>query len=179
MLVVILILAVWTDLQQHRIPNFVSLGGIILGIAAHTWTSGAMGLLTGAGGAAVGMGIFLPFYLSHGMGAGDVKLMGAAGAFLGPKYALLASGLSLGAGGALAVFILISHGGLKPMAARYMATIKYLLVTGKVSHMPPAEGEVAAVKFPYAAAIAIGTLATMWWIHTRPGLTDFLLLPIR
>jgi len=164
LLIMILIGAVWSDIQRHRIPNILSLGGIILGIAAHTWMNGASGLLTGIGGATVGMGIFLPFYLGQGMGAGDVKLMGAAGAFLGPEYALLATGLSLGSGGVLAIVILASRGGLKPLATRYLSTIKCLSVTGKLSYIPPAPGEVATIKFPYAIAIGIGTLATLWWI---------------
>ena len=179
LLLVIMSITVWTDLQHNRIPNIVSLGGIILGTVVHTYTSGIPGLISGLGGAAVGMGIFLPFYLSHGMGAGDVKLMGAVGAFLGPKYALLATGLSLGAGGILAILILIIRGGFKPLAERYMATLKCLFVTGKVSHMPPAPGEVAAMKYPYATAIGIGTLVTLWWSTALQGLTDFILLPIK
>ena len=163
-LLIILTAAAWTDIQRHRIPNILSLGGIVLGIAIHTWTSGTQGLLTGVGGAAVGMSIFLPFYLLRGMGAGDVKLMGTVGAFLGPKFALLATGLSLAAGGVLAITILVSHGGFKPLASRYLATIKCLFTTGKLSHVPPAPGEVATIKFPYASAIGIGTLAALWWI---------------
>ena len=52
-LLTLLLIAVWTDLQRHRIPNIVSLGGIILGVVAHTWMDGYSGFLTGAGGVAV------------------------------------------------------------------------------------------------------------------------------
>jgi prepilin peptidase CpaA len=120
------------------------------------------------------MGIFLPLYLARGMGAGDVKLMGAVGAFLGPANALLATGLSLAAGGVMAFIILISRGGLLPMAKRYWATIKCLVMTQKLVHQPPATGEVATMKFPYAAAIGIGTVATLWWINELQELSDFL-----
>jgi len=179
LLLILLAIAVWTDLQRHRIPNIVSLGGIVLGVVTHTWYSGFPGFLTGIGGTAVGMGVFLPFYLLRGMGAGDVKLMGTVGAFLGPKYGLLASGLCLGAGGVLALIILISRGGLAPLANRYMSTLKCLLVTGKVSHTPPDPNEVAAVKFPYATAIGIGTLVTLWWMDALQGFTEFLLQATR
>ena len=164
LLLLLLVVAAGIDMQQHRIPNVLSLGGIVLGILLQGWASGFSGAIAGVGGAAVGIGVFLPFYLAHGMGAGDVRLMGTAGAFLGPKYALLATGLSLGAGGVLAIIILVTRGGFKPLAARYLATIKFLLVTGRLSHEPPAPGEVAAVKFPYAIAIGIGTLGTLWWM---------------
>ena len=150
-----------------------------MGVVAHTWMDGYSGFLTGAGGVAVGMGVFLPFYLSRGMGAGDVKLMGTVGAFLGPKYALLASGLCLGAGGVLAIIILISRGGFKDLAIRYLSTFKCLVTTGKLSHIPPEPGEVASVKFPYATAIGIGTLATLWWMGALQGFTEFLLTATR
>jgi prepilin peptidase CpaA len=163
-LLLILVCAAIIDILQHRIPNLLSLGGIVVGISLRTWMSGVSGMLHALGGFAIGTGIFLPFYLLHGMGAGDVKLMGAVGTFLGPKLALLATGLSLGAGGILAIIILISRGGFKPLATRYLATIKCLFVTGKLNHIPPAPGEVATLKFPYASAIGIGTLGALWWI---------------
>jgi prepilin peptidase CpaA len=179
MILPILIIAVWYDVHQHRIPNALSLGGMILGIMLQIGISGSAGLLAGLGGTAVGIGIFLPFYLLHGMGAGDVKLMGAVGAFLGPYDALLATGLSLGAGGVMALVILLLRGGLSPLAKRYWATLKCLLLTHKLIHQPPAEGEIAAMKFPYAAAIGIGTLAAMWWLSALHPLFGFLLHSIR
>jgi prepilin peptidase CpaA len=178
-LLLLLVIAAGIDMQRHRIPNVLSLGGIVLGIALQGWASGLPGIIAGAGGTAVGIGIFLPFYLAHGMGAGDVKLMGTVGAFLGPKFALLASGLCLGAGGVLAIIILISRGGLKDLAIRYMSTFKCLITTGKLSHIPPKPGEVASVKFPYATAIGIGTLVTLWWMGAFQGFTEFLLTATR
>ena len=175
----ILLLASWTDLQQHRIPNVLSLGGILLALALQTWVSGVSGLATGLAGAAVGIGILLPFYMLKGMGAGDVKLMGAVGAFLGPHNAMLATGLSLGAGGLLAIIILAIRGGLKPLAVRYFNTLKCLLVTGKVSHQSPEPGEVAATKFPYAAAIGIGTVVALWWLNILQDMTGFIVSMIR
>ena len=178
-LLLILLLAAWTDLQQHRIPNVLSLGGIVLGIVLHTWISGFSGFAIGLAGAAVGIGILLPFYLLKGMGAGDVKLMGAVGAFLGPHNAMLATGLSLGAGGLLGVIILVLRGGLKPLALRYYGTLKCLLITGKISHQAPETGEVAATKFPYAAAIGIGTVVALWWLNILQDMIGFIIQMIR
>ena len=175
----ILVLASWTDLQQHRIPNVLSLGGILLGIALHTWVSGITGFATGLLGTAVGMGILIPFYLHRGMGAGDVKLMGTVGAFLGPHNALLATGLSLAVGGLLGIIILLLRGGLKPLALRYFGTLKCFLLTGKLSHQPPETGEVAATKFPYAAAIGIGTVVSLWWLNILQDMIGFIIQMIR
>lgn len=179
MILALLIIAVWYDVHQHRIPNALSLGGILLGILLQTWTSGLSGLIAGLGGTAVAIGILLPFHLLQGMGAGDVKLMGAVGAFLGPHDALLATGLSLGAGGIMAFIILLVRGGLIPFATRYWATLRCLLMTHRLIHQPPAKGEVAGMKFPYAAAIGIGTLAAMWWLSALQPLFGLLMQSIR
>lgn len=176
LLLSILAIAVWIDVRHHRIPNALSLGGIAMGTALQATVSGFSGLAAGLAGAAVAIGIFLPFYIFRGMGAGDVKLMGAVGAFLGPHNALLATGLSLGAGGLLALLMLIARGGLRPLARRYWATLKCLLITRKFIHEPPGRGEVAAMKFPYAAAIGIGTLAAIVWLSTLPDLFGFISL---
>lgn len=179
LLLSILAIAVWIDIRRHRIPNVLSLGGIALGTALQASVSGLSGLAAGLAGAAVAIGILLPFYMFRGMGAGDVKLMGAVGAFLGPHKVLLATGLSLGAGGVLALLILMARGGLRPLARRYWATLKCLLITRKFIHEPPGKGEVAAMKFPYAAAIGIGTLAAIMWLSTLPDLSGFISLLTR
>ena len=178
-LLIILAITAWTDLNFHRIPNVLSLGGIALAIVLHSWTAGGSGLLTSIGGAAVGMSIFLPFYLLHGMSAGDVKLIGTVGAFLGPHNAMLAAGFSLVAGGILALVILLTRGGLGDLVKRYWSTLKCFVYTHKFVHPPPSIGEVAAMKFPYASAIGTGTLVMLWWTNELQGLTDFLSTLIR
>ena len=57
------------------------------------------------------------------------------------------------------------------MARRYASTLQCLALTGNWSFVPPAGDEPAATRFPYALAIATGTLATMWWSGT---LSDFI-----
>jgi prepilin peptidase CpaA len=162
------------DLRSHRVPNWISLGGTVLALGLYIALPGAgrEGLLTGLGGCAVGLAIFLPFYIKGGMGAGDVKLMAMAGTFLGPYHALLAAGLGLGMGSLLGLTILLYRHGALLMARRYLSTFQCLTVTGKWCYVPPAADEPAAQRFPYAAAIAIGTLATLWWTDTLPEFTD-------
>jgi hypothetical protein len=79
----------------------------------------------------------------------------------------------------LAVVILIRKGGLMDLLVRYFSTLKCLLLTGKLSHIPPKPGEVASVKFPYATAIGIGTLATLWEMGALQGFTEFILSATR
>jgi len=102
-LLAMLVIASQSDLRQHRIPNVVSLAGLIAGLALHALADGLHGMLSGLAGAAVGLLCFAPFYLLRGMGGGDVKLLAAAGGFLGPQGALLAALFSLLAGGFTAI----------------------------------------------------------------------------
>jgi prepilin peptidase CpaA len=153
------------DLRRHRIPNLLSLGGLALGLGLviALLGPGSQGLLPALGGMALCLLVFLPFHITGGMGAGDVKLMAMVGVFLDPLHALLAAGLSLGAGSLLGLGILLARRGAGLMARRYASTVQCLAVTGRWSYVPPAADEPAAIRFPYALAITVGTLATLWW----------------
>jgi prepilin peptidase CpaA len=105
--------------------------------------------------------VFLPFYLLGGMGAGDVKMMAAAGAFLTPLTSLLAAAFSLVAGSLLGLALLFTRGGAMPALRRYGSTVACLARTGRVLHAKPAADEVATQRFPYAVAIAAGVLAAV------------------
>ena len=146
-------LAVWSDMREHRIPNWLVLGLLLTGFVYQVLVNGPVGLLYALGGLAVGIGLFIGFYLGRGMGAGDVKLMGAAGALLGPVGALLAGACSLITG-----FILVV-GGMKvvPLARRYAAlrAIPEFFVQKN-----------DAIRVPYAPAIAAGCCVAMWQLGT-------------
>jgi prepilin peptidase CpaA len=149
------------DLVRSRISNVLTFGAAGLALVLHVMTNGFDGLLAGAGGLVVGFAVFLPFFLLGGMGAGDVKMMAAAGAFLTPLTSLFAAGVSLVAGSVLGLAILVVRGGAKAALRRYRMTAACLARTGRVIHGAPAAGEVAAHRFPYAAAIAVGTLTVL------------------
>jgi prepilin peptidase CpaA len=155
-------------MRRHRIPNLISLGGLVLGLGMSLALlgPGSQGLLPALGGMALCLFIFLPFYRGGGMGAGDVKLMAMVGVYLDPLHALLAAGLSLGAGSLLGLGILLLRRGAGLMLRRNLSALHCLAVTGQWSYVPPAAQEPAAVRFPYALAITTGTLATLWWTGT-------------
>jgi prepilin peptidase CpaA len=102
--------AVRFDLATRRIPNSLCLTGAVLGLGLSVSAQGGGGLVQGMGGLAAAALILLPLYAAGGMGAGDVKLMGAAGAWLGIEGAVFAAALALVLGGLLAVALLIAPG---------------------------------------------------------------------
>ncbi|HUI54039.1 MAG TPA: A24 family peptidase [Bryobacteraceae bacterium] len=90
------------DLCRRSIANWIVLPALAGGLLYQTWTAGAAGLARSAGGAALGFVVYLFFYWVGAMGAGDIKLMAAFGALLGPSGILLAALLAAPVGGLIA-----------------------------------------------------------------------------
>ena len=80
--------ALATDLRSRRIPNALTVPSLALALAFHAWFDGWAGLKSGFAGFALGFGTLLVLWLVGGGGAGDVKLMGALGAWLGWRLTL-------------------------------------------------------------------------------------------
>ena len=144
------------DVYRHKIPNAISLGGAFLGLALWARHNGIAGIEAGLMGWAVGAAIFLPLYLLKGMGAGDIKLMGAVGTCLGIQHVLWAGITVALMGGVIAAWAAASQGRLRAALRDSL-----LILTG---HLPAARvGSTATPHqvIPYGLAIAAGTLFYM------------------
>lgn len=75
----------WLDWRSRRIPNWLTVSGFFLGLGTNAVLFGWSGVKGGLEGAGIGLGIFFIPVLLRGIGAGDLKLMGALGACLGPR----------------------------------------------------------------------------------------------
>lgn len=102
-LITSLIVASLFDLYQRRVPNWLTLGGslvaflfVISGVSEISVTNALIG-------GAIGLAVFLPVYAFGKMGAGDVKLLGMCGLFLGVVPVLCAAIYAMLAGGVLAL----------------------------------------------------------------------------
>lgn len=133
--------AVWIDVRTHRIPNRLVLVTLLMACGIQVGLNGALGLAAALGGAMIGLAFLMPVHLMNAMGAGDVKLMAALAALLGPRTAILAGVLTLIAGAVLGLAV--------------------LTWTYRASSPSPEDGAVSALasRIPYAAAIVTGTLA--------------------
>ena len=153
-LLALVALAVRQDLTERRIANLLTLTGLVAAVFLQSLSGGTSGFATALAGAVVGLACFLPLYFCKGMGAGDVKLMAAAGAFLGPVGAFAAAMLSLVAGAVLAIAFLLWRG----RELRTVATAGGPQTVDGGS--TPAQ--IRKERFPYAVAIAAGVTVTMW-----------------
>jgi prepilin peptidase CpaA len=148
-----LALATREDMLKHRIPNVLCAAAFAIGLFLQLTAHGVDGAVSATLGAMAGLAMFFPFYLLKGMGAGDVKLMGAIGVFLGPIDTLLAGALTLTFGAVLAVGVLVHRKLSTPSRIE-------LLLAEQASHAT--FSALRKQRFPYAVAIALGTLALMW-----------------
>ena len=87
--------ATTSDLRSRRIPNWMTVSAAVLALIFHISTQGTTGLVFSLGGFGTGFGIMLVLWLIGGGGGGDVKLMGAIGAWLGPMNTLIVFLLSV------------------------------------------------------------------------------------
>ncbi len=158
---------VLTDLRERKIRNRTVAFGISTAAILHI-ASMAVGQVSLAGsslfaplvGLLVGGGCLLVLYMIRACGAGDVKLMAMVGAFGGAQFALLAVLLTLVAGGALAIVMVVAKG----VARKAIENTKFLL-TDWLFRVKFGGGrqlsniESTALRLPYAVAIALGTFA--------------------
>jgi prepilin peptidase CpaA len=154
---VILVSVVWTDVKTHRISNAMVMMIVLLGLISQLFISGVSGVVQGVSGMAVGLGLFLPFYIGGGMGAGDVKLLASIGTILGPASTLIAGGAALIAGVPLALYCLAQRYQRRRRHKELLASHgSAQRVVESIPHLARKE------RLPYAAAIAAGTLAGLW-----------------
>ncbi|HEX3031514.1 MAG TPA: A24 family peptidase [Bacillota bacterium] len=161
---VTILISLYTDVKSRRIYNKVVIPAMVLGLGLNGLEQGWPGLVFSLEGLLVGLGLFLIPFLLGGIGAGDVKLMGAIGAIKGFPFVIL-TGLGTGvAGGVIALIILIRQGQLLTAIKRLSLSLRLFLGGDKGSSLQTLDKTEYSSSFPYGVAITCGTLmATFYW----------------
>jgi prepilin peptidase CpaA len=162
LVVFILFTAVIMDLRWQKIPNWLTFPAMTSGVVYSIILYGLKGLLFSILGLILGMGFFLIPYLIGGMGAGDVKLMGALGTFLGAENVFWACIFSFVFGGFYGICHLIYKRKTKSYLRRYGVMVKTFFSTGNLSYLSPSIEE-KSQKISYGVAIAGGTILSIFW----------------
>jgi prepilin peptidase CpaA len=147
--IVIGIAATIEDLARRQISNWICGAALLAGVVLHVVSGGWRGGLSALLGSAVGLCVFLVFYLLGGMGGGDVKLMAGFGAVLGVKQLLEAALWTAACGG---VFAAVAIG---------FSALMGLWRSSKPSSGVAANRPLRSI--PYAPAIAVGV-----WLSLVP-----------
>ena len=156
-----LLLAVHQDLTRMRIPNWLTLPGLLLALCLGGLAGGLEGLLHAACGAAVALAILLPPFAFRAIGAGDVKACMVLGALWGPAVFLPAFGWMIAAGGLLALALLAIRGELGALLVRWARSATATVLTRRITYFGPAHG--AATGLPFAVCMALGAAAYAAW----------------
>jgi prepilin peptidase CpaA len=148
----------WGDLRNRRIPNYLTLGTALAGLAYNFMSHGFSGLADGFLGMLLGFACLILPYLWGGMGAGDVKALAALGAWLGSKLTLFLFCYMGIAGGVIAVGYLAWQGSLWEKTKQgWTFLLNLLLCRPDGPPQPPAQADLTE-GIPYGVAIAVGML---------------------
>ena len=160
-LVALLVLACWFDVRERRIPNVLTFAGAAAALLlrlALGWGSA----LEGAAGAGLAVVLALaPFALGF-LGGGDVKLLGAVGAFMGTDRLLGALLLVAVMGGIIALLEAVRRRALRQALVNTYGFAKHWVLLGRTGVTARLESP-ESMSVPYGVAIAVGSL--LWWFY--------------
>ena len=104
---VVLVFAGIIDYKKQKIPNYLTFPTVLIALIYHFYLSGLNGLLFSILGMFTGIALLIIPYIMGGMGAGDVKLLGAIGSFVGYKSVVFVFLFTALFGGLYAIVVLI------------------------------------------------------------------------
>ena len=148
------------DIRQRRVPNVLTMGLASAGLLLAMTGLGTATVGGALAGLALGLALLLPGHVIGATGAGDVKLLAAFGALLGPAGVFHAFLRAAILGGVLALAVALWRGRLRDTVYRtaMLVTTRNRVVNAQIKH-PAANNRI-----PYAPAIACGAaLVVLGW----------------
>ena len=152
--VLLCVVAGWLDFRSGRIPNWLTVPGLVAGVVLNTFAGGWSGLKFSLLGASVGLLLLLPFVLLRSLGAGGWKLAGGLGAFVGPGVLVKLLIASVVVVGVMSLALVIREGRLRKTLfniGRLLASlVRFRIPTPEVAGKDP-----QPLKVSYGVALAL------------------------
>lgn len=149
------------DVRYRRIPNWLTLLGVLVGVGLNTFLyRGWQGMRFALLGLALGFGVYFVLYAMRAMGAGDVKLMAAIGSMVGWSDWFGIFVITAIIGGLAALVLVATRGRLK----KTLFNVSFILSemkSGRPAYVGREELDVRSPKalgLPHGAVIAVGTI---------------------
>jgi prepilin peptidase CpaA len=164
-LAALVLTAAFWDLKTRRIPNWLSLAGIICGISLNSFLYGVNGLKESAEGLGTAFGVYFVLYLVRAMGAGDVKLMAAVGSFVGPGNWFFIFMITAVLGGVIALIVLAWRKRLRKTFDNVLFIVAEMMHL-RAPYMGREELSVKSQKaftLPHGAVIGLGCILFISW----------------
>lgn len=156
------------DVKSRRIPNLLTGPALLLALCLHLALDGWHGLFSALAAGFICGAVFFLFYMAGGMGAGDVKLIAAAGCFAGlPDTAYLLCYTAI-VGGVMALGLAVMRGRLGETIKNVISIGRHHLQQGLAPHPELNVRNQHQLRLPYGVAIAAGCLLIIW-LHRAQG----------
>jgi len=161
--VVLLLVAILSgafDIRSRRIPNWLTVTGLMLGVGLNVFLYFGAGLRLAGLGFALAFTVYLLLYLLRAMGPGDVKLMAALGSIVGPGNWLVIFIFSALLGGITALVLVLFRGRLQKTLWN-MGYILSEMIRLRAPYLTREELDVRsskALRLPHGAVIAAAVL---------------------
>ena len=150
------------DVRYRRIPNWLTLLGVLVGLGLNSFLyQGWPGLRMALLGLAIGFSVYFALYAIRAMGAGDVKLMAAIGSMVGWQDWFGIFVITAIVGGVAALGLVLLRGRLKNTLFN-VGFILSEMKSGRPAYIAKEELDVRnpkALGLPHGAVIAVGTIA--------------------
>jgi prepilin peptidase CpaA len=174
--VVATLVATITDVRTFKVHNLLTLPLLVSGFVFHAVVGGTEGLMMSFCGAALGFMALILLFVLGAMGAGDVKLVTALGAWLGAPAAASVIAVSLLATAIYSLVMLLRQKRL--IDAWISLKVSMLRLQLLARHVSADDGhesihEMAQTTgarqrlIPFSAMIAVGVLVTLLWHWVR------------
>ena len=155
-------LAALLDWRSRRIPNWLTVPGLLSGVLIHALIGGWHGTLFALEGAGLALLILLPLVMLRALGAGDWKLMGAVGAFVGPVMFLFVLLGSIFASGIMAVVQVLRMGRVTETLRNMLTLVRGFFSFGLRKNPEISLDNPRLLKLPFGVAVAAATLVCFY-----------------
>jgi prepilin peptidase CpaA len=156
------ILAALLDWRSRRIPNWLTVPGLLSGVVVHALIAGWHGTLFALEGASLALILLLPLVALRALGAGDWKLMGAVGAFVGPVMFLFVLLGSILASGLMAIVQVYRTGRVMDTLKNMVTLVRGFFTFGLRKNPQISLDNPRLLKLPFGVAVAAATLVCFY-----------------
>src|SRR5882724_11868918 len=146
------------DWRSRRIPNWLTVPSFLAAVTLHVVLNGWQGLRFTLAGGALALVLLLPLVLLRALGAGDWKLMGAVGAFLGWKLFLFVLVGSIFASGIMAIVQVYRVGRVMETLRNMVTLVKGFFAFGLKKNPQISLDNPRLLKLPFGVAVAAATV---------------------
>jgi prepilin peptidase CpaA len=155
---VLTLLAAWTDVRTRKIPNWLTVSGVVVGIAINAYFRGWAGVKASLEGTGLALVVLLPLVMLRALGAGDWKLMGAVGAFVGPVLFVFILVGSILVSGAMAIVQMMRARRVVETFRNMIVLVKGFVSFGFRPHPEISLDNPGLMKVPFGVGVAVATI---------------------